>query len=103
MTTHLNAVDTASEEAAYAISLALKTHLVGQGWPRRVAESVKIIRTASGFDVDFEGENADEAQTLEYGNEYRRPTGSVRKFLRNESLLYQLYFDRLEENLGEIL
>ena len=103
MTSPLKSIETASKEAAYEITLRLTDHLISSGWPESAAKSVQVVRTNSGFDVKYEGEASDSAAALEYGTEEQRPTSAVRKFLNDENLLHEIYFNSIEKHLGEIL
>lgn len=103
MTDLYKSAEEAAEEAAYIITSSLYNYLISAGWSVNAARSVKVVSTASGFDVKFEGPAVEEAQTLEYGDEYTRPTGAVRKFMNQAGALQQVLLDRYEEKLGEIL
>jgi hypothetical protein len=103
MISHLKSVDNASREAADAITQRLTDHLISSGWPESAAKSVAVVRTTSGFNVEYDGAAKDQAMSLEYGTERQRPTSAVRKFLNNEALLNEIYFSHLEKHLGEIL
>jgi hypothetical protein len=103
MISPLRSIETASKEAAYEITLRLNEHLISSGWPEAAAKSVQVVRTNSAFDVKYEGDSSESAMALEYGNEQQRPTSAVRKFLNNDTLLHEIYFNSLEKHLGEIL
>lgn len=103
MTDLFKSADKAAEEAAYVITNSLYNYLVSAGWSNSAARSIKVISTPSGFDVKFEGPAVEEAQTLEYGDEYTRPTGAIRKFMNQAGALQKILLDRYEEKLGDIL
>ena len=103
MTDFYSLSDRASTEAAELMTKSLFQYLIGAGWELIAAQSVKIVCENDKFSFVFEGAGADAAQTLEYGNEQKRPMASIRKYMNRPAAMEALLMDRLEAHLGELV
>jgi hypothetical protein len=99
----LQGADKAVHEAAEDLTLMLRQSLVSSGWSFEAAYSVTLFYTGERFDYKFDGDFGEDAQTLEFGTENQRPTGSIRKFLNQNQVLQNAYLDNLEKYLGELV
>lgn len=95
--------DTAITKTAVELTSLLRTNLMSGGWGLEASLSTSIFYTGERFDYKFEGPNADEAMTLEFGSEDVRPTALVRKFLNKSQLIDRVYVSKLETELGDLL
>jgi hypothetical protein len=99
----LGKADRAIEETASELSSLLRDSLTAAGWPFDAAMSVDLFYTGERFDYKFEGTGAEAAKTLEFGNEFVRPTAEVRKFLNKNEIIEKVYVAKLETQLGDLL
>ena len=100
---YLNSTDAAFREAALDLTSDLRERLRAAGFSARAAESVTVLFDGEKFDYDFDGEGAEEAQTLEFGNESKKPLAIIRKFFANEALFEEHVQTNLESKLGGIV
>ena len=99
---YLNNVDSAFKKASLSLTEDLRQELLAAGYSASAAESVVIIFDGEKFDYDFDGDGANEAQTLEFGNESRKPLAVIRKFCSNTNNFESRVEDALRPYLGEL-
>lgn len=101
--TFLNKADQAIDSTAAELTSLLRSQLLARGWSFDAAMAVSLFYTGERFDYKFEGAYAEEAQTLEFGTEFVRPTAEVRKFLNRSEIMENVYLRKLEAGLGDLI
>lgn len=96
-------INNAASTAAAAITRDLRQYLVSLGWTNTAASAVSVHYSSAAFKVKITGTHKKEAEIFEYGTESQRPTAGIRKYLNRDQAIQEIYFDMLEDALGEII
>lgn len=59
----------------------LRRSATSSGWPRDIANLMSVEMTSKGIEISYPDEFRDTIHELEYGNENKRPTAVIRKFM----------------------
>ena len=94
-------LDKASTDSARIMTSLLRQSALDHGWDSDVVSGLSVDHTDNKFSVKIHNSVADRAFVHEYGNEYKRPTAAIRKFLNDSSFVEKTFIKRLGHHYGK--
>lgn len=94
------ALQKASLDTSRYMSAGLRKEARNSGWPRHIANSIRMNYSRDGFDVAIHPDHAETAMDYEYGNTDMRPTAAIRRYLNATESSEEFFLNRVEKHMG---
>lgn len=94
------ALQKASLDASRYMSVGLRNEARASGWPRNVANSLRMNYNRDGFNIAVHSDYHDKAMDFEYGTTEMQPTAAIRRFLNRTEGSETFLINRAAKYLG---
>lgn len=99
--TLFKAVDKAAADSAVIMTHQLRQHALQHGWEPDVTSGLYVKHHEGKFSINIHPSVADRAFVHEYGNETKRPTAALRKYINDTSFADKALLNRLSHHYSK--